>query len=116
MGTASLYQAGDPGHIDYTPVSAVAVGDVVVLGSLFCVADRPIPAGKLGAVAIEGVFVLPKKTGAIGQGVVVYWDGSQITTSANSGGSSPTSYDRAGFAAEAAASGDATVKVVLNYG
>lgn len=108
MGTASTYQA-DPGHIDYTPVSAVAVGDVVVLGDLFCVADRPIPAGKLGALAIEGAFVLPKDSSTISAGDTVYWDGSAIT----SGGSGT---DRAGFAIADAATGATTVKVLINYG
>lgn len=116
MGTASTFQA-DPGHIDYTPGSAVAVGDVVVRGSLFCVADRPIAANTQGALAIEGVFTLPKSTSvSVSQGDVVYWTGSAITTAANSGGQSPTAYDRAGFAAAAETQAATTVKVILNYG
>lgn len=113
MGTAQTYQA-DPGHIDYTPGSAVAVGDVVQLGDLFCVADRPIAAGKLGAVAVEGAFILPKASGAISQGATVYWDATagNVVTSAGQGGVNK----RAGFAAEAAASGDSSVKVIINYG
>lgn len=117
MGTASLYQAGD-GHIDYTPGSAVAVGDVVQLGDLFCIADRPIAANKLGALAIEGVFTLPKATGAVTQGATLYWDhvNSKITTAADDGGSPKVSFKRAGWAYAAQDSGDATVKVVINYG
>jgi predicted RecA/RadA family phage recombinase len=109
MGLAQTYQM-DPGHIDYTPSSAVGVGDVVVLGDLFCIADRPIPANVKNAVAIEGTFILPKASGAVTQGTTVYWDAtnSVITTTS-------TGNKRAGFAAEAAASGDATVKVVINY-
>jgi len=100
------------GHtIDYTPSSAVAAGDVVVLNDLVTVAPRPIAANKLGAVCVEGVFELPKASGAIGQGAIVYWDStnSNITTTS-------TSNKRAGKAAVAAASGDTTVKVLLNIG
>lgn len=109
MGTASTYQA-DPGHIDHTPVSAVAVGDVVVLGDLFCVADRPIPAGKLGALAIEGAFILPKDSSTLSAGDTVYWTGSAISSS---GGSGTT---RAGWAIADAATGATTCKVLINYG
>ena len=97
--------------LDYTPSSAVAAGDVVVLGDLVTVAPRAIAANALGAVAIEGVFTLPKASGAISQGVIVYWDAtnSNITTTAGSN-------KRAGKAAYAQASGDTTVKVLLNQG
>jgi predicted RecA/RadA family phage recombinase len=106
---ASYFQDGD--LIDYTPSSAVAAGDVVVLNDLVTVAPRPIAANALGAVAVEGVFTLPKASGAIGQGAIVYWDStnSNITTTS-------TSNKRAGKAAAAAASGDATVKVLINQG
>jgi predicted RecA/RadA family phage recombinase len=75
------------------------------------VAPVAIAANKLGAVAIEGVFELPKASGSISQGVVVYWDStnSNITTTAGSN-------KRAGKAAYAQASGDTTVKVLLNQG
>jgi predicted RecA/RadA family phage recombinase len=97
--------------LDYTPSAAVAAGDVVVLGDLVTVAPVAIAANKLGAVAVEGVFELPKASGAISQGVIVYWDAtnSNITTTAGSN-------KRAGKAAYAQASGDTTVKVLLNQG
>jgi predicted RecA/RadA family phage recombinase len=97
--------------LDYTPSAAVAAGDVVVLNDLVTVAPVAIAANKLGAVAVEGVFELPKASGAIGQGAIVYWDAtnSNITTTS-------TSNKRAGKAAYAQASGDATVKVLLNQG
>ena len=97
--------------LDYTPSAAVAAGDVVVLNDLVCVAPLAIAANKLGAVAVEGVFELPKASGAIGQGAIVYWDStnSNITTTS-------TSNKRAGKAAYAQASGDTTVKVLLNQG
>ncbi len=106
---ASYFQHGHT--LDYTPSSAVAAGDVVVLNDLVTVADKPIPANTLGAVAVEGVYTLPKASGAIGQGAIVYWDGtnSNVTTTA-------TGNKRAGKAAYAAASGDTTVRVLLNIG
>jgi len=106
---ASYFQDGDV--IDYTPSSAVAAGDVVLLNDLFCVAIHPIVANKLGALAVEGVFLVPKATGAIGAGAIVYWDAtnSNITTTASTN-------KRAGKAAYAAASGDAGVYVLINQG
>jgi predicted RecA/RadA family phage recombinase len=110
MGLAQTYQC-DPDHIDYTPSSAVGVGDVVVVGDIFCIADRPIPANVKGALAVEGAFILPKASGsAISAGATVYWDAtnSVITTTASSN-------KRAGVCIEAAASADTTVKVAINY-
>lgn len=74
--TAAIYrQKGE--SIDYTPVSAVAGGAVVVIGDLVGIAPRDIPANTTGSVALEGVYKIPKATGAgtaIGAGVKVYWD------------------------------------------
>jgi predicted RecA/RadA family phage recombinase len=94
--------------LDYTPGSDVAVGAVVVIGDKVCIADRPIAANTLGAVAIHGVFNMPKGAGALSQGVTVYWDAatSQVTTTA-------TGNKKAGYVAAAAASGDAEVAVLL---
>lgn len=108
-----------PGElIDYTPGSAVSAGDVVVLGTLVCVAPRDIAAGALGQVATTGVHRLPKATGAITVGALVYWDadGNPVSGTAGSGAATTTSTDNtlAGKAVLAAASGDATVDVLLN--
>jgi predicted RecA/RadA family phage recombinase len=106
---AAYKQEGD--KFDYTPTAAVAVGDVVVLNDTIAVADRPIAANALGAVAVEGVFEMPKASGAIGLGAVVYWDStnSNVTTTASGN-------KRAGKAAAAAASADTVVRVALNMG
>lgn len=106
---ADYYQDGD--LINYTPSSAVAAGAVVILNDLVTVAPRPIAANALGAVAVEGVFKLPKASGAIGQGAIVYWDATNSNVTTTSSGNK-----RAGKAAEAAASGDAVVPVLLNIG
>lgn len=106
---ADYYQDGDV--IDYTPSAAVAAGAVVVLNDLVTVALRPIAANQLGAVAVEGVFSMPKATGAIGQGALVYWDATagNITTTVGSN-------KRAGKAARAAGSSDPAVLVLINQG
>lgn len=97
--------------IDHTPSSAVAAGDVVVLNDLVTVAPRAIAANKLGAVAVEGVWSMPKASGAIGQGAIVYWDATagNVTTTA-------TNNKRAGKAAKAAGANDTTVQVLINCG
>jgi len=75
---ATYKHAGDV--VDYTPSSAVAVGDVVVQGELVGVAQHAIAANALGALTVKGVFDFPKATGggtAIAGGVKVYWDVSE---------------------------------------
>jgi predicted RecA/RadA family phage recombinase len=97
--------------IDYTPSAAVAAGDVVVLNDLVTVAPVAIAANALGAVSVEGVWSMPKATGAINQGALVYWDATAGNITTTSSGNK-----RAGKAAKAAASGDATVQVLINVG
>jgi predicted RecA/RadA family phage recombinase len=97
--------------IDYTPSAAVAAGDVVVLNDLVTVAPRAIAANALGAVAVEGVWSMPKATGAINQGALVYWDATAGNVTTTSSGNK-----RAGKAAAAAASADASVQVLINCG
>ena len=104
------YVQGDC-SIDYTPSSAVAAGDVVVMADLVGVANLPIAANALGAVTIDGVHSMPKATGAISQGAIVYWDAGNSNVTTTSSGNK-----RAGKAAAAAASGDASVMVILNCG
>ena len=100
------YQDGD--MIDYTPTTGVAAGDVVQIGKLVTVAPRPIAANVLGAVAIEGVFYLPKPTGAgtdYAAGSKVYlYNGQAVTGSTGV---------QAGYTVAAAATTDTTVRVTL---
>ena len=97
--------------LDYTPSAAVAAGDVVMLNDLVSVAPRAIAANALGAVSVEGVWEMPKASGAIGQGALVYWDATAGNVTTTSSGNK-----RAGKAAAAAASADTTVKVLINCG
>ena len=103
---ASYVQKGDV--VDYTPASAVAAGDVVVIGSLVGVAPRAIAANALGSLAISGVFEMPCATGATGA------QGSAINWYATSGVAHASTGVAAGKLAKARAAGDATVHVVLN--
>ncbi len=75
MPTATYIQDGL--NIDHTPGSALAAGDVVVIGDLIGIAKVDIPANTLGALATTGVFDVPKTAGvgeAIPAGAKVYWD------------------------------------------
>ena len=85
------------GKIDHTPSSAVAVGEMVAIGTgMVGIADRPIEANKLGALCVSGVFACDK-----------------ATSSANSGGQSPTTYPPLGVVVADAADAAAEVMVLL---
>lgn len=103
---ASYVQDGD--LLDYTPGSAVAAGDVVVIGSLVGVAPRAIAANALGALAVEGVFEMPCATGATGA------QGSAINWYATSGVAHASTGVAAGKLAKARAAGDTSVHVLIN--
>jgi len=75
MATARFIHDGK--SIDYTPGADVSAGDVIVLADLIGIAKLNIAAGTLGALAVSGVFDLPKTAGvgeAIAAGAKVYWD------------------------------------------
>lgn len=60
---ARYVSTGD--KIDHTPGSAVAVGTMVAIGAgMVGIADRPIAANELGALATGGVWSVEKATGA----------------------------------------------------
>ncbi len=107
---AKYVQTGDA--VDYTPSADVKAGDVVVQNDLTGVAKLDIKADKLGALAVTGVFDVPKATGAgsaIAAGAKVWWDAAvkQATTVALAQG-------YLGKAVKAAADADATVRVRLS--
>lgn len=101
----------DDDYIDYTPGADLAAGAVVVQGNLVGVALHPIRANTLGALAVEGIFDVPKASGAstaIAAGVSVYWsDGAQQATTTSSGN------QLMGKTAKAAGDDDTTVRVRL---
>lgn len=76
MAQAVYVQTG--ARIDYTPAVAVTGGDIVVQNAEFVgIASADIAAGRLGALAIEGVFDVAKQVGVFTTfevGDNVYWD------------------------------------------
>lgn len=114
--TAATFYSADDG-IDYTPGSAVTAGDVIVLGSIVAVAIDDIAANQKGSLQIDGIFKVPKITGAITVGSKIYWDpaGTPVTGDASSGAATTTagSLKVMGYAVLAAASGDSYVYVDL---
>jgi predicted RecA/RadA family phage recombinase len=108
LADIGYFQPGE--SIDYTPASAVAAGQVVVLDTLVTVAAVPIAANKLGAVQTRGVVFMPCATGATGA------QGSAIRYYATSGIAHASTGVYAGRLAAARAAADTTVKVLLNVG
>lgn len=111
MPIAEFIQDGDA--IDFVPNVDVAAGEVVLLGDLIGIAKRDIPAGVLGALALVGVYELPKATGggtAMESGVIAFWDiGNQEVTNVSTG----VNYRLLGGVVEAVGDNDATVRVRL---
>lgn len=90
--------------------SAVAAGDLVVIGVRVGVAKVDIAAGASGAVAMEGVFEVPKEAAlAVSQGDLLYCDvtSGELDKTA-------TAQTLAGYAAEDAAGAASVVRVKLN--
>lgn len=103
---------------DYTPGSAKTAGDMVVIGNRALPLYVNLAANELGALALEGIFDVPKETGAIALGSEVYWqaDGTPVTGDASSGAATTgdgggTAF--VGYATVAAVSGDSYVRVRL---
>lgn len=117
--TPALYKSDDEA-IDYTPAAAAFAGDIALLGNIPLPVPLDIAAAGLGALDCEGVFKVPKATGAIAAGDPVYWNpaADPVTGTAGTGAASnsPTAGKFMGFAAAAAASGDSYVDTYLTPG
>jgi predicted RecA/RadA family phage recombinase len=112
-----IYSQGD--HLPYTPTVDTPAGTVVTVGALTGVTEVDIYANRLGALALEGVFLFPKATtGGSGQaeGTVFYWDPvNQIATvSPNNGATPPVAFNYLGKSFASCADGDATVPIRLH--
>jgi predicted RecA/RadA family phage recombinase len=95
--------------VTLTAPYAVSSGGGALVGALFGVAVTDVANGAEGEFSIEGVYTLPKATGALTQGAKVYWDNSAKKVTATA-----TDNTLIGCALKAAASGDATAVVRLN--
>jgi predicted RecA/RadA family phage recombinase len=91
------------------PSGGVVSGRLYVIGAMFGIALTTAAQGATFQLAIGEAWTLPKASGAITQGAVVYWDSTagNVTTTVGSN-------TKIGVAESAAASGDATVQVKLN--
>lgn len=105
-----------PGEIiDYTPAAAVGSGAVVIIGTLIGVACADIAANATGAVAVEGVFDLPKKAGtAITDGARLTWSVADSAFTVGAGVAGDTLGGAVAIAA--AASADTVVRAKLQPG
>ena len=96
-------QRGD--ILDAVATAAVQAGDVVEAGSFIGVAITSAAIGEKYALDISNVFELPKDGSTYSFGASAFWDGSQIVPA-------DTATSRYfGGVTEAAAGGDATIKV-----
>ncbi|PZU71659.1 MAG: hypothetical protein DI531_15455 [Brevundimonas sp.] len=103
----TFVQVGD--ILDFiAPAGGVVAGAGYIHGVAFAVAAANAVEGDPYAGIVEGVVSLPKATGAIGEGALVYWDAAakNVTTTA-------TSNKKIGYATMAQASGDGSVNVKL---
>lgn len=95
-------QPGDT--LDFTaPTGGLTSGQGHLFGAIFGVASIDAAEGAKLAVSVEGVFDLPKATGALAEGQAAYWDAAAKKVTATATGNTLI-----GAAAEAAAS-DATM-------
>jgi predicted RecA/RadA family phage recombinase len=104
--------------IDYTPSAAKTAGDVVVQGKLVGVCKSDIVANEKGALAVSGVFNMPKDASVISAaGTPLFWDedGSPVGGTALSGAITTTATGNtfAGWALETAAADVGDVDVLL---
>lgn len=66
----------DGNVIDYTAATGISSGELVLIGTTLAVAVTDIPAGATGALAVEGVYRLPKAAVAIQAGEKLIYDAS----------------------------------------
>lgn len=111
---ATFVQNGDA--IDYTPSSAVAQGDVVVLsggtaGKITGVAVRDIAANATGALQVRGIFDFVKASAdAFAIGEKVYWHTTNLNVVLSATGATLL-----GNAVEVKGAGTTTCKVSIPF-
>jgi len=107
--TATFIQRGD--SIDHVPEEDIAAGQIVVIGDLVGIAKLDIKAGTRGALALTGIFTIPKWTGAVDAGTKMYWDTEAATTDADDGSGNALPY--IGKSVYATVNADTTIVVRL---
>ena len=112
MSKAAFWQRGEA--LDYinTGTAVIEANTVITFGGHIGIAGTDILPGETGSLHVTGVFEMPKTADrAVGMGTDVYFDGDGITDAKNDGQTTPTAYPLAGYAAQAAAAGDAVILV-----
>jgi predicted RecA/RadA family phage recombinase len=103
--------------VDYTPGGDVAAGQVVILAALVGIAKLAIAAGKLGSLAVEGVFDVVQAAVVFAVGGAVYWDadGDPVGGTPGTGAAttSATGNTFMGFSLQITAATDSTVRLAL---
>ena len=109
MSKATYWQRGEA--IDYVNAGAAKIdaNTIILFGTKIGIAGTDIEVGETGSLIVEGVFEMPKASGAITAGAAVYWDATNAVITTTS-----TNNTLAGFATAAAASDDTTVYVKIN--
>lgn len=103
---AEFYQKGISVDYKNTSGATIAANTIVALGTTRCgVAGTDIPNNSVGAVFVEGVWIVPS-TGTIALGAAVYYDASAEKATATATSNVPLGW------AVAAAEND-TVKIKL---
>ena len=99
----------DGKSIDFLSATDVPAGSVIVQGSLVGVTKLDIKAGRLGALAVVGVFDITKSNTAIPLGSRVYWDATAKQAVLTATGNAPL-----GVAIQEATAADTIVRVRLS--
>lgn len=108
MSKAAYWQRGEALDYKNTTDTKIEANTIIPFGGHVGVAGTDILPGETGSLHVAGVFEMPKASeGAVEMGAPVYFDGTGIT---DTGGDGATP---AGYAAQAAAAGDAVVYVKL---
>jgi len=105
---AIYLQDGD--IVDHIPTTDLPLGAVMVLGALVGIAHRPIPAGALGSLAIEGVFDLPS-AGVAAAWAPAYWNPATGQVTSDSGAAGVM---RCGVFTRQVTATDPTARVLIN--
>jgi predicted RecA/RadA family phage recombinase len=107
MSKATYFQRGESLDFFNKTTEKIEAFSIIPLISRIGIAGDDIGPGEVGAIAVSGVFEMPKKDStAIPMGTLVYYDGTGITTTVS--GST-----LAGYAAADAAAGDDSMIVKL---
>lgn len=90
------------------PRTLATPGLGVLVGVIFAVATEPAASGAAVECVFEGIFDLPKASGAWTQGAVLYWDNTAFNVTTTSSANT-----KIGAAYVAQASGDTVGRVMV---